>query len=70
MSAQHAVNEESPGSLVAAAAESLDGVSFVIEDMLEAADVPVHVQARLHALRDIVHACRDRMDRVADMLDA
>ena len=57
-------------ALAAEGAETLDGVTLIMKDLADQTDMPRSAQMRLHALCDSVVACRDRMDRIADLLDS
>ena len=55
--------------LAAATAESLDGILAILADLDEKPDVPRSLRASLYTLCDAVQMCRDRTDRITNVLD-
>lgn len=56
-------------ALAAEAAESLEGIASLLQDMAESPGLPHAQRVRLWAIRDAVVACKDRVDRIDSSLD-
>ena len=54
--------------LIAETIESLDGVSAIISAMEEDAE-SFPIRTHLHALRDVLVVCHERLNTAANMLD-
>ena len=54
--------------LLAETIESLDGASGILLSVVEQAESSL-LRAQLHAVRDVLVACRTRLDAAANMVD-